>query len=206
MARRARGLTTFLPESPSSLRLPDRVPPPASSSVCSHRVDGIWESAQKYATHLPILHGVAVRILCRTFDRKVQFQENLDAEIALLGLVPGGSPVGFRMGLGLDIDAIQELRSFASSSFRTSLHGRPGFGSARYLSRRFSRIPWCSAGNGTRFGSAAMRSQSSCTNSIRFCFGTESNSGGTVNFVFIRFHYRVWRALEKRQKRPDITA
>lgn len=52
------------------------IPQRRNSLHLVYEVDGIWESAQKYATHLPKLHGVAVRILCRTFDRKVQFRRN----------------------------------------------------------------------------------------------------------------------------------
>ncbi len=72
----------------------------------------------------------------------------------------------------------QRSRNLDSISVRTSAHGRPAVGSARYDSSRSRMILRCQAEIGTCSGVAAMRSQRDCTKSIGSSTDNSSNPGG----------------------------
>ena len=118
-------------------------------------------------------------------------QEGIQFQARSLRFIPYRSLPGFSPGARLNMQPTQDRRILANSCSRTSVQGRPAWGSARNSASLWSRIRRCSAGTGTHSGLAAIRSQSSWTNAMRCSFGAASNSRGTFRFALIGNDYRL---------------
>src|SRR5882672_220912 len=108
------------------------------SSRSKVKVDGIREPTHQDAAYFPKDHAVSERDFRCLLYCRIELQKELDSQSRLLRLVPCRCLVGFSLRTRLNVDADQALRNFARSCSRTSLHGRPGFGLARYSFNRSS--------------------------------------------------------------------
>jgi len=105
-----------------------------------HKVNRIWDSTYKNAPCIAILESICLGSVTRPFHRRIELQNELNPQTGSLRFIPPCCVFSVISCTRLDVYPVQESRSLVRSSSRTSVHGRPVCGLARYASNRSSRI------------------------------------------------------------------